>query len=91
MIVADKCFFVYIVECSDGTLYTGWTTNLKKRLAEHNLGSGAKYTRGRNPVEVRYYETFETKIEAMQREYFIKRLSREGKIKLIARAEPLGD
>ncbi|MDO9573910.1 MAG: GIY-YIG nuclease family protein [Candidatus Contubernalis sp.] len=77
-------FYVYIVECSDGTLYTGWTTDLEKRLAEHNRGSGAKYTRGRYPVAVRYYETFETKIEAMQREYRIKRLSREGKIQLIA-------
>lgn len=85
---ADKMFYVYIVECSDGTLYTGWTTDLEKRLAEHNRGNGAKYTRGRYPVVVRYYETFDTKNEAMQREYRIKRLSRREKIEVMTRAEP---
>ncbi|UNC93942.1 GIY-YIG nuclease family protein [Candidatus Contubernalis alkaliaceticus] len=77
-------FYVYILECRDGTLYTGWTMDIAKRLAEHNRGNGAKYTRGRYPVAVRYYETFGTKSEAMQREYCIKRLSREEKLKMIA-------
>ena len=90
MRMTEKNFYVYIVECIDGTLYTGWTTSLEKRLAEHNLGSGAKYTRGRNPVVVKYYETFETKKEAMQREYSVKRLSREEKRRLIASADPSG-
>ncbi len=74
---------VYILECSDGTLYTGWTNNLEKRLEDHNLGKGAKYTRGRLPVILKYHETFSTKTEAMKREYAIKKMNREEKIKLI--------
>ena len=50
--------YTYIVECKDGTLYTGWTNNLEKRIADHNNGRGAKYTRARNPVTLVYYETF---------------------------------
>lgn len=73
----------YILRCSDGTLYTGWTNNLKKRLASHNEGKGSKYTRTRRPVELVYYETFETKQEAMSREWHIKHLSREEKEALI--------
>ena len=68
--------YTYIVECKDGTLYTGWTNNLEKRIADHNNGRGAKYTRARNPVTLVYYETFEVKQEAMKREYAIKHLSR---------------
>ena len=75
--------YTYIVECSDGTLYTGWTNNLEKRLASHNAGKGAKYTHTRIPVELVYYETFETKEEAMSREFAIKQLSRIEKLKLI--------
>lgn len=75
--------YVYILKCSDNTLYTGWTTSLEKRLEAHNSGKGAKYTRGRLPVKVVYYEEFEEKKEAMKREYAIKQLSREGKLKLI--------
>ena len=56
--------YTYIVECKDGTLYTGWTNNLEKRIADHNNGRGAKYTRARNPVTLVYYETFEVKQEA---------------------------
>ncbi len=78
-------FYVYIVECSDGTLYTGWTIDLEKRLAEHNGGMGAKYTRGRYPVVLRYHETMETKNEAMKKEYCIKKLSRAEKIKLMTK------
>lgn len=75
--------YTYIVRCSDGTLYTGWTNDLEKRMKSHNEGSGAKYTRNRRPVELVYYEQFETKEEAMRREYAIKQLSRLQKIKLI--------
>ena len=75
--------YTYIVECKDGTLYTGWTNNLEKRIADHNNGRGAKYTRARNPVTLVYYETFEVKKEAMKSEYAIKHLSRKEKEKLI--------
>lgn len=71
--------YTYIVECKDGTLYTGWTNNLEKRIADHNSGKGAKYTRARKPVTLVYYETFEAKEEAMKREYAIKHMSRKEK------------
>ena len=74
----------YIVECSDGTLYTGWTNDIEKRMKAHNQGQGAKYTRGRTPVELVYLESFETKQEAMKREACIKRLKRRDKLALIA-------
>lgn len=75
--------YTYIVECSDGTLYTGWTNNLEKRLEAHNSGKGAKYTKSRRPVKIVYKELFETKEEAMSREFAIKQLSRIEKLKLI--------
>lgn len=75
--------YTYIVECSDGTLYTGWTNNLEKRLETHNAGKGAKYTKTRRPVKLVYQEQFETKEEAMSREYHIKQLSRKEKMKLM--------
>lgn len=74
--------YVYIVECSDGTLYTGWTNNLEKRVKDHNEGKGAKYTKARRPVSLVYYEEFESKEEAMKREYAIKQMSRSEKLKL---------
>ena len=82
--------YTYMVECSDGTLYTGWTNNIEKRIEIHNSGKGAKYTRSRLPVELKYYETFTTKREAMQREYQIKQLSRQDKLKLIKEFENVG-
>lgn len=75
--------YTYILRCSDDTLYCGWTNNLEKRLASHNAGKGAKYTHTRIPVELIYYETFETKEEAMRREFAIKQLTRQQKLKLI--------
>jgi len=78
-----KMNVVYILECSDGTRYTGWTNNLEKRIEDHNSGKGAKYTRGRLPVTLKYHEVFSTKEEAMKREYAIKKLKREKKIELI--------
>ena len=75
--------YTYIVECADGTLYCGWTNNLKKRIADHNAGKGAKYTKPRLPVKLVYSETFDTKEEAMSREWHIKHLSRAKKQELI--------
>ena len=77
--------FTYIVECSDHTLYNGWTNDLEKRIEAHNTGKGAKYTKTRRPVRLVYFETFATKEEAMSREYHIKRMSRQEKIKLISK------
>lgn len=74
--------YVYIIECKNGELYTGWTTDLEKRIETHNKGKGAKYTRGRTPVVLRYYETFDVKEEALERERTIKKMPRGKKIKL---------
>lgn len=79
-----KGHFVYILECADGTLYTGYATDVSKRLWEHNNSDkGAKYTRYRRPCKVVYTEAFETRSEAMKRESAIKKLSREKKLSLI--------
>jgi putative endonuclease len=78
-----KMCYVYIVECKDGTLYTGWTNNIEKRLAEHNQGNGAKYTRSRYPVTLRYLEKAANKPEACKREYYIKHLTRTEKLSII--------
>lgn len=76
--------YTYMVECADGTLYTGWTNCLEKRLKAHNGGrNGAKYTKTKRPVSLVYYEGFITKEEAMQREYQIKQLTRKRKLELI--------
>jgi putative endonuclease len=74
--------YVYIVECSDGTLYTGYTTDVERRLREHNASEGAKYTRGRTPVEVRHTERFDSKGAALSREHEVKALSRDAKERL---------
>lgn len=76
-------YYTYILKCSDNTLYTGWTTDLAKRLQTHNAGKGARYTRGRLPVSLVYFETYSTRHEAMQREVAIKKLSRSQKLHLI--------
>ena len=75
--------FTYILKCSDGSLYTGWTNDLERRVKAHNAGKGAKYTKSRRPVELVYFESFSTKQEAMRREWEIKQLSRVEKCKLI--------
>lgn len=75
--------YVYILRCRDGSLYTGWTNDLEKRFKAHVEGKGAKYTRGRGPLELVYFEEFDNKIDAMKREYAIKQLKRVQKEKLI--------
>lgn len=82
-ITEDKQAYTYMVECSDGSLYTGWTYDLQKRMKAHNSGTGSKYTRSRLPVRLVYYELHSNKIGAMQREYAIKHITRADKLKLI--------
>lgn len=80
--------FVYILRCADGTLYTGYATDVEKRLREHNgetnQKAAARYTRGRRPVSLVYSEVCSTRSEALKREYAIKQLTREEKESLIA-------
>lgn len=78
-----KPAYTYVVECNDGSLYTGWTNDIVKRIRNHNDGNGAKYTRSRLPVKLVYYEVFATKQEAMQREYAFKLLTRADKLTFI--------
>ncbi|MDD5986642.1 MAG: GIY-YIG nuclease family protein [Eubacteriales bacterium] len=75
--------YVYILACSDGSLYTGWTTDLEARVAAHNSGRGAKYTRSRLPVRLVYHETADSRSAALQREAAIKKMSRTAKLALI--------
>lgn len=75
--------YTYILECGDGSLYTGWTNDLRKRVKTHNAGQGAKYTRSRLPVRLVYFETFEDKQAAQSREWQIKQLTRAQKLALI--------
>ncbi|WP_224448088.1 GIY-YIG nuclease family protein [Haloprofundus salilacus] len=75
--------YVYVVECADGSYYTGYTTDVRRRVAEHNAGDGAKYTRGRTPVELVHSESYSSKSAAMSREYEIKQLSRRQKERLV--------
>lgn len=82
-----KQHVVYIIQCKDGTLYTGYTNDLNHRLKMHISGTGAKYTRGRGPFILKYKRLFETKQEAMQVEYRIKQLKRADKLKIIVDAE----
>ena len=79
----DKKHYVYILRCSDGTFYTGYTTDPERRVRVHNSGKGAKYTRPRRPVELIYTEEYDNKTEAQKREYAIKQLTRAEKEQLI--------
>ena len=81
-------YYVYLLRCADGTLYTGFTNDLARRLAAHNAGRGAKYTRGRRPVELVYWESFSNKSSALRREYAIKQLTRRQKLTLIQSSVP---
>ena len=75
--------WVYVVECNDGSFYTGYATDVERRVREHDRGEGAKYTRGRAPVELVHSEAFDSKSAAMSREYEIKQLSRRQKERLV--------
>lgn len=75
--------YTYIIECKDGKFYTGWTNCIEKRIQSHNQGTGAKFTKGRGPVKLRYLEILETKSEAMKREAAIKKMTRKEKEQLI--------
>lgn len=79
--------YVYILQCKDDTLYTGYTVNIERRIKLHESGKGAKYTRGRGPFKLLYEESFTTKSAAMKREYEIKSWSREKKLSLINEKE----
>jgi putative endonuclease len=79
----DSDHYVYVLECADGTLYTGYTTDVERRVGEHDAGEGAKYTRGRTPVEVIHTEAFGSRAAAMRREHEVKSLSRAAKERLI--------
>lgn len=79
----SKNWWVYIVECRDGRLYTGITNDLENRMIAHNEGTGARFTRGRGPVTLKYFESLDNRSTASKRELQIKSLSREAKLKLI--------
>lgn len=79
----DKCWYLYILECSDGSFYTGITDDVQKRLKAHNSGKGAKYTRGRGPLVLRYSESCQSHSAALQREIEVKRFSKAKKLELI--------
>jgi len=75
--------WVYVLRCADDTLYTGYTTDVSRRVAEHNAGDGARYTRGRTPVSVVHTERYDSRSAALSREYEIKQLSRAEKERLV--------
>ncbi len=79
--------YTYILQCADGTFYTGWTNDLRRRVQAHNDGTGAKYTRARRPVKLVYSESYDSKEEAMRREAEIKRMSRGKKESLIKKRD----
>lgn len=80
----SKKYFVYILECNDSSLYTGYTTDIEKRLIAHNSGTtGAKYTKARRPVVLKYSETYKTLSKALKREHALKKLSRQEKLLLL--------
>ncbi|MGN0266517.1 MAG: GIY-YIG nuclease family protein [Lachnospiraceae bacterium] len=86
----QKNNYVYMVCCADGSLYTGWTNDLEKRVRMHNAGKGAKYTKSRLPVTLVYHEMYEDRIQAMKREAAIKKLTRRDKLKLIEKRNRAG-
>lgn len=83
--VSKQNYYTYIIECADGTFYTGYTNDLEMRIKKHNgeIKGGAKYTKGRSPVSLKYYEQFATKQEAMKREYALKQLPKKEKETLV--------
>lgn len=83
----DSVWYLYILRCGDGTLYTGITTDVEKRFLQHQSGKGAKYTRGRAPLELVYREKCSSHSDALKREYAVKALKREEKLLLIGKSE----
>ena len=83
----DKYWYLYILRCGDGTLYTGITTDVEKRLEQHRTGKGAKYTRGRQPLELVYREKCGDHSTALKREYEIKKMPRDAKMRLITKTD----
>ena len=83
--------YVYLLRCADGSLYCGWTTDPEARLAAHNSGKGAKYTRSRLPVELVWLEAYEDRHEALSREWHIKRMTREEKLALVQQGKQKND
>jgi putative endonuclease len=79
----ERQFITYILRCADGTLYTGWTTDIERRLAAHNSGTGARYTRSRGPVSLLASWQFGNKRDAMRKEYAVKKLTRAEKLGLV--------
>ncbi|HKL27945.1 MAG TPA: GIY-YIG nuclease family protein [Natrialbaceae archaeon] len=79
--------YVYVLECADDTFYTGYTTDVERRVSEHDAGEGAKYTRGRTPVSLVHVEGFDSRSAAMSREHEIKSLSRAEKERLVAASD----
>ena len=82
----NKTWYLYILECADGTLYTGITDDVPRRLEQHNSGKGAKYTRGRGPVQLRYQEECGSRSDASKREYEVHHMTRQEKLELIKNA-----
>lgn len=79
--------YVYVLRCGDGSLYTGWTNDLEQRLAAHQSGKGAKYTKGRTPIELVYFEELPDKSAALRRENELKKLTKDKKEQLIFKTE----
>lgn len=79
----DKKYYAYMLRCSDDTIYSGYTDDVERRAEVHNSGKGAKYTKTRRPVKLVYYEIFDSKSDAMKREYQFKHLTRQQKEQLI--------
>lgn len=85
----NKIHYLYVVECKDHSLYTGYTTNLERRIKQHNIGKGAKYTRARRPIILRYYEEYPDASSALKAEYAFKQKTREQKIQYIQQYYPM--
>jgi putative endonuclease len=79
----NNSHFFYVLTCKDGSLYGGYTNHLERRIKQHNEGKGAKYTRGRGPVTLTFYQRFDSKSEAMKAEYYFKQLSRKEKLEFL--------
>ena len=90
-VVDDGEHFVYVLRCADDSLYTGYTTDVERRVRQHDRGDGAKYTRGRTPVELVHVEAFDSQSAAMGREYAVKQLDRREKERLVDAGGPVED